>query len=273
MQNAEPSFANGLRRGGSSVQSAERRTLYLMGVIAAAVIALLILAGCSSAPVQKPTQTVAPDSTTASTLKGVQAQVLSLAQQNTAIINAIQKSAQDNDQFRDQVKGDIASLTQVQFRLESWLAEASGRWRLRMLGCPPYRPAGQAGPELVVGPDRVRNPSGPDARSAGAGADAKVPVLTRSTGSGQKKWRPTMLELTIAFLLGALLSSVVLGILAALHQVLAEHILVKIGAIIQWLWNKLVGLISLFKPKAQPAPAAPAPPPATPPPATPPAKA
>ena len=71
------------------------------------------IAGCSSAPAQKPTQTVAPDSTTASSLKDVQAQVVSLAQQNTAIINAIQKSAQDTDQFRDQVKGSIASLTQV----------------------------------------------------------------------------------------------------------------------------------------------------------------
>ena len=41
-----------------------------------------------------------------------------------------------------------------------------------------------------------------------------------------------------------------LGILAALHQVLADHVLAKIGVIISWLWAKLVGLIALFKPKA-----------------------
>jgi hypothetical protein len=67
-----------------------------------------------------------------------------------------------------------------------------------------------------------------------------------------------MLELTIAFLLGALLSSVILGILAALHQVLADHIMAKLGVIINWIWSKLVGLISLFKPKTA-APSTPAP--------------
>jgi hypothetical protein len=58
-----------------------------------------------------------------------------------------------------------------------------------------------------------------------------------------------MLQLIVAFLLGALLSGVVLGILAALHQVVADHILAKVGVIVTWLWSKLVGLIALFKPK------------------------
>lgn len=65
-----------------------------------------------------------------------------------------------------------------------------------------------------------------------------------------------MLQLIVAFLLGAVLSSVVLGILAALHQVIADHILAKVGTIISWLWAKLVGLIALFKPKPAPPPAA-----------------
>ena len=68
-----------------------------------------------------------------------------------------------------------------------------------------------------------------------------------------------MLQLIVAFLLGALLSSVVLGILAALHQVLdrphpgeaRRHHLLDLG--------KLVGLIGLFKPKAA-APSSPPPP-------------
>ena len=236
------------------------RRFAALGVLCASAVILAV--GCSSAPAQKAAQTVAPDSTTASTLKDVQAQVLSLAQQNTAIINAIQKSSQDTDQFRDQVKGSIASLTQVQFRFESWLAEVSDSWRLRMLGCAPYRTAGEAGPELVVGPDRVRDSSGPDARSAAAGADAKGAVLATddrpsSMVNRPVKWRPTMLQLIVAFLLGCVLSSVVLGILAALHQVLADHVLAKIGAIISWIWAKLVGLIALFKPKAAVPPASP----------------
>lgn len=265
-----------------------RKAILLFVVL---VVLVVVNAGCSSAPAQKPIQTVAPDSTTASTLKDVQAQVLSLAQQNTAIINAIQKSSQDTDQFRDQVKGSIASLTQVQFRFESWLAEASGRWRLRVLGCPPYRPAGQVGPELVDGRSGVRDSAGADGRSAGAGADAKVAVLTKGVLTGSQdqagpvnpsgksnssagftgnpvhpvipskldKGGPTMLQLTIAFLLGCVLSSVVLGILAALHQVLADHIMAKLGVIISWIWAKLVGLISLFKPKTATAPSTPPP--------------
>jgi len=243
---------------------------WTMPLVVLVVCVVVNVAGCSSAPAQKATQTVAPDSTTASTLKDVQAQVLSLAQQNTAIINAIQKSSQDTDQFRDQVKGSIASLTQVQFRFESWLAEVSDGWRLRMLGCAPYRPAGQAGPELVVGPDRVRDPARPDARSAGAGTGGKDDDVTTDDGPsstaggpssmvhGPTEWRPTMLQLIVAFLLGCVLSSVVLGILAALHQVIADHVLAKIGVIISWLWAKLVGLIALFKPKTAAPPTSPA---------------
>lgn len=60
-----------------------------------------------------------------------------------------------------------------------------------------------------------------------------------------------MLQLLIAFALGALLSSVVLGVLAALHQVLADHVLAKISAVTAWLWAKLLGIIALFKPAAK----------------------
>jgi hypothetical protein len=216
---------------------------------------LPFVAGCSTAPVQRPTQTIAPDSTTASTLKDVKDSVVNLAQQNTAIISAIQKSAQDTDQFRTEVKGGIASMTQNQFRFESWLAETSGGWRLRMFGVVPYRAAGQAGPELVDGPGGVVHDSVPDARSAGAGADAKDSVLSGQWPvASDRKGGPTMLQLTVAFLLGALLSGVVLGILGALHQVLADHLLVKIGVIVAWTWAKILALVAAFKPK----PAAPA---------------
>ena len=58
-----------------------------------------------------------------------------------------------------------------------------------------------------------------------------------------------MLQLIVAFLLGALLSGVVLGILAALHQVIADHILAKVGAIVTWCCAKFLALIALFKPK------------------------
>jgi hypothetical protein len=76
-----------------------------------------------------------------------------------------------------------------------------------------------------------------------------------------------MWQLIVAFLLGCLLSSVVVAVLAALHQVLADHIMAKLGVIISWIWAKLIGLIAVFRP----APKTPAPPPpaAQPPPAQP----
>ena len=183
------------------------RVLCASAVILAVAGALAPL-GCAGSPAQKATQTVAPDSATASTLKNVQAQIVSLSQQNTAIINAIQKSAQDNDTFRNEVKGSIASLTQVQFRFESWLAEVSDGWRLRVLGCAPYHPAGQAGPELVDGSDRERNPAGSDARSAGAGADAKGPVLKEGRAGAPKKGGPSMFWLIVAFVTGVIASQI-----------------------------------------------------------------
>ena len=60
-----------------------------------------------------------------------------------------------------------------------------------------------------------------------------------------------MLQLAIAFLLGAILSSAVLGILAALHQVLADHILAKVAVIVAWIWAKVLALIAVFKPAAK----------------------
>ena len=60
-----------------------------------------------------------------------------------------------------------------------------------------------------------------------------------------------MLELLVAFALGALLSSVVLGILGALHQVLADHVLAKIGVVVAWLWAKFTGIIGVFRPARQ----------------------
>jgi len=58
-----------------------------------------------------------------------------------------------------------------------------------------------------------------------------------------------MLQLVVAFLLGALLSSVVFGILAALHQVIADHILAKVGVLLGWSWAKFMAVIAVFKPK------------------------
>jgi len=145
------------------------------GVIAGIEIALIVMVcllaagalaplGCAGSPVQKPTQTIAPDSATAAKLSDVQAQVLTLAQQNTAIINAIQKSAQDADQFRTEVKGSVASLTQNQFRIESWLAKGTDHWyglwpRFRpdaggVCGVSPVD-AGHAGGDVVGKPDSV----------------------------------------------------------------------------------------------------------------------
>jgi hypothetical protein len=161
---------------------------------------LLFAAGCATSPAQKPSQVVAPDSTTAATLKDLQAQTVSLAQQNTAIINAIQKSAQDNDQFRTEVKGGLASLTQNQFRSQSWLAEVSDGWRMRVLGISPAPAPGEAGPQLVDGHTGLGDGALPDARSAGAGADAKVAVLRKGDRS--------MFWLIVAFVLGILVSQV-----------------------------------------------------------------
>jgi hypothetical protein len=195
-------------------------------------VSAVILVGCSTAPVQKPTQTVAPDSSAAASLKDVQAQVVKLSQQNETIINAVQKSAQDADAFRLETKGGIASLTQCQFRLESWLAEASDGDRVRSLGIVPYPAPGQAGPQLVVGPDRRPGGAVPDARSAGAGADAEKPVLSGQWPvASDRKWRPTMLELLIAFIVGAAIPIIALLVALRRHSAAIEAYETKISVI------------------------------------------
>jgi hypothetical protein len=201
----------------------------------------VVMIGCGSSPAQKPAQTIAPASSESAALKDVQAQVVSLAQQNTAIVNAIQKSAQDANQFRTEVKGGIASLTQNQFRIGQWVAEASRLYRLRLLGPGPVENLDSVlgDGSVVRGVDVPRADRGSGVRSAIPGSDAQAPV----------KWRPSMLQLIVAFLLGALLSSVVLGILAAFHRVIADHFLARVDVIVTWLWSKFVGLIALFKPK------------------------
>ena len=205
-------------------------------------VSFVVMTGCSSAPVQKPAQSIAPATTESAALKDVQAQVVTLAQQNTAIINAIQKSAQDTDQFRTEVKGGLASLTQNQFRIGQWVAEASRLYRLRLLGPGPVEDL-----DSLNGDGAVVRGAGLPRADSGTGVWGAVPRLDAQ--SPVTKWRPTMLQLLVAFLLGALLSSVVLGILAALHQVIADHILAKVGVIVTWLWTKLLALIALFKPK------------------------
>ena len=81
-------------------------------------VALGMVMGCVSAPVQKPAQTIAPDTATAAKLDQVQTQVLALTKQNQQVINAVQKSAQDADQFRTQIGGQVSSLSQFQQRVE-----------------------------------------------------------------------------------------------------------------------------------------------------------
>ena len=214
--------------------------------------AFVVMTGCTTAPAQKPAQTIAPASAEGASLKDVQATVLSLAQQNTAIINAVQKSAQDADVFRTETKGGIASLTQNQFRVGQWVVAASRLYRLRILGPGPVENLGVVNSDsaMVRGSGLPGADTGPGVRGAVPGADAQVSV----------KKGPTMLQLIVAFLLGAVLSSVVVGILAALHQVLTDHILAKLGVIISWTWAKLVGLVALFRPKPAGSPAPTAPP-------------
>ncbi len=219
-------------------------------VLAACVLAFVV--GCSTAPVQKPTQTIAPDSTTAAALRDVQAQTVALAQQNTAIINAIQKSAQDADQFRTEVKGAVSNMTQNQFRFESWWATVSARLRPRLLGF--------SGFTAVEVPAGVHNELGkPDNAGGAGGADGvgnPTPV--------QVKKGPSMLELLIAFILGA----VALSVVSAEFPAIAATVEAKEGGIIAW----VVGIIKalwqmIFGKKAAVA----APPAAPPTPPTPPA--
>ena len=57
-----------------------------------------------------------------------------------------------------------------------------------------------------------------------------------------------MFLLLIAFLLGAILGGLILGILGALHQVVADHILAEVGVIVAWIWAKFLAVIAVFKP-------------------------
>jgi hypothetical protein len=209
----------------------------------ASILSIVAVAGCSTAPAQKAAQTVAPDSTTASTLKDVQAQTLAIAQQNTEIINAIQKSTQNADAFQTSAKEGIASLTQNQFRLESWLAETTRHWRLRVLGVGAYPdPGALPGDQLVGVASDLHGNSGPVPGSAVPGADRKNPVVTRP--GGQEKGGPTVFELLIAFVLGVVAASVFAALdqgFAARAEAEEQGILLSIVAFIVKLWNKIFG--------------------------------
>jgi hypothetical protein len=220
-------------------QSAERRAAALSRLgRCVALLAFLpfFLSACAGKPAQKPAQTIAPDSATVSSLKDVQASVLSLAQQNTAIINAVQKSAQDADQFRTETKGGIASLTQNQFRLESWLAETTRHWRLRVLGVGAYPgPGALPGDQLVgVGGDLPGHP-GLVPGSAVPGAGGKAHGLEKG---------PTMLELLIAFVLGVVAASVFAALESGMAATIAtdeKGVILEAVAFVVKLWNKIFG--------------------------------
>jgi len=207
-------------------------------------VALGMVMGCAGAPVQKPTQTIAPDTATAAKLDQVQAQVLALTQQNQQVINAVQKSAQDADQFRTQIGGQVSSLSQFQQRVESWLAEdVGGRWLLGVR-VPAYHPGGQAGPELVDGRDRnaVHPVSG--ARSAVDGAPSKGAVLNRD----MKKGGLTLMEKLEWFVIGGIVFSLGLSVLFGFFQAVGDAIEQKehnvVVIVVNWVraaWQRLFG--------------------------------
>ena len=203
-------------------------------------VALGMVMGCVSAPVQKPAQTIAPDTATAAKLDQVQTQVLALTQQNQQVINAVQKSAQDADQFRTQIGGQVSSLSQFQQRVESWLAEDVGGHWLLGVRVPAYHPGGQAGPELVDGRDRgaVHPVSG--ARGAVDGAPSKSAVL--------KKGGLTLMEKLEWFVTGGIVFSLGLSVLFGFFQAVGDAIETKehnvIVVIVNWIkaaWQRLFG--------------------------------
>ncbi|MGD1002782.1 MAG: hypothetical protein ABSA67_19000 [Candidatus Brocadiia bacterium] len=203
-------------------------------------VALGMVVGCAGAPVQKPTQTIAPDTATAAKLDKVSADVLALTQQNQQVINAVQKSAQDADLFRTQIGGQVSSLSQFQQRVESWLAEDVGGHWLLGVRVPAYHPGGQAGPELVDGRDRntVRPVSG--ARSAVDGAPSKGAVL--------KKGGLTLMEKLEWFVIGGIVFSLGLSVLFGFCQAVGDAIETKehnvIVLIVNWVkaaWQRLFG--------------------------------
>jgi hypothetical protein len=193
-------------------------------------LALGAMIGCSSAPAQKPTQTVAPETATTAKLDKVSADILSLKQQNDLTLNAIQKSAQDADQFRNEVKGGIGSLTQMQFRLESWLAQASNARGVRDAGVAPYPAPGAVRQDRLVGKrGDLPGDSGVNGGRASAGADAEKPVL---------KGGPTVLHLLTAFVLGALVPCVGLLLLLRRHLAAITQYETRISALENQLFGK-----------------------------------
>ena len=218
-------------------------------------VALGMVVGCASAPVQKPTQIIAPDTAPAAKLDQVQAQVLALTQQNQQVINAVQKSAQDADQFRTQIGGQVSSLSQFQQRVESWLAEDVGGHWLLGVRVPAYHPGGQAGPELVDGRDRgaVHPVSG--ARSAVDGAPSEGAVL--------KKGGLTLMEKLEWFVIGGIVFSLGLSVLFGFFQAVGDAIETKehnvIVVIVNWIkaaWQRLFGKKASAAPAAAPNPPA-----------------
>lgn len=229
-------------------------------IVLVAFVLAFVMAGCGTAPVQKPTQTIAPDSTTAAALKDVQAQTVALAQQNTAIINAIQKSAQDADQFRTEVKGSVASLTQNQFRLDSWWAEVSARVRPRVLGFGGFH---------LVGADEATSGLAGEPGSSGVGGVPALggnahPVSVKSKGGEKPMW--TYIVVAFIFLLIGVAGTEVFDIYEAKY---AQIIETREHSILTWIVGLIHNFVALFVGKKKTA--APATPPAPPTPPTPPA--
>lgn len=169
-----------------------RRAETALGLAVAFVAAIVIvmcfvaaLSGCApTGNVQEPKQTVTTDPAVAQKLDGIQAAQVALDTKLTTVSTTIQKSAQDNDQFRNQVKGGIASLTQNQFRLESWLAkDVGGHWMLGLRRIPdfPDRSGLVETPALGGGPIGDLR-SGADSGSALSGAQSEGPVLKEPKG-------------------------------------------------------------------------------------------
>lgn len=248
------------------------------------LVALMVMAlvGCPGGNNLKPSQVTTADPATTATLKDIQAQVVTLAQQNQTAITAIQKSQQDAQETKTQIgtlsgKMDstntklgnlsdsiggigkvVGNVSQNQFRIESWLDESTDGWPLRACGVARYvrgdhgdnpdSPSGTVERKL----DGVRSGlpdagnSVPGGNDPGLGGTPADPQRSASAAIGKEVKHMAWYWIVILCLFSAIAGIQVKAVIEALDPQLDAAIQQGESGILVWLAKIVHELVGFF---------------------------
>lgn len=151
----------------------DRRFVLLAGVLLAVFVLSLGFFGCGTTQSAQ----VDPKSTvvTKADLEKINADIVTVDLKTQNMMTTVNQMKQEADTFKAQIGGKVDSLTQNQFRFESWWAEVSARLRPRILGFGGFLPVVQAprdNPELGK-----RSSPGGGSNTVSIGSRAPVPSV------------------------------------------------------------------------------------------------